>query len=71
MTRSIGGTMNLEALAALAGKDHRREPPDQANAAAAAADLRRQGLTIADIAQALRIGEAAVRQLLPEEHGHA
>ena len=72
MTRgTIGGSMDLAALAALAneGMNRRREqpgPPDQACAATAAADLRRQGLTVTDIAQLLRIGEGAVRALLEE-----
>lgn len=64
---SVGGRLDMAALAALAGTDRPREPtapPDQASAAAAAADLRRRGLTIGDIAQLLRIGEGAVRQLL-------
>jgi len=61
--RSIGGTLTLEALAALAGRDRHR-PADHATLRAAAVEMARSGLTARDISQALGLTEAAVRQLL-------
>lgn len=70
MTRAIGGRLNLAALAALAGAvqvDRRQHaPPDRETARVAAHELRSRGLTIADIAQALRLSEGAARNLLGE-----
>lgn len=70
MTRStIGGRLNLAALAALAGADRRpRENPrpDRDTCRVAAVEMRQRGLTVADIAQALSISDGAVRQLLGE-----
>lgn len=71
MTRStIGGRLNLAALAALAGAgqvDRRQQPaPDRETARAAAAELRARSLTPLDISQALGISEGAVRALLGE-----
>lgn len=41
-------------------------PLDRESARAAAVELRQRGLTVTDIAAALRISEGAVRQLLGE-----
>ena len=46
--------------------DREQSPPDRATARVAALELARRGLTPRDIAAALRLSEAAVRQLLGE-----
>ena len=69
MKPSIGGTLGLEALAALAGADRsaRQQPPlDRDTCRAAAIELRQRGLTVHDISQALGLSEGAVRNLLGE-----
>lgn len=72
MTRgSIGGPLGLEALAALAGahqvdRSRRQLPPDRDTARAAAVEMRGRGLTVRDIAAALRLSADAVRDLLGE-----
>jgi hypothetical protein len=71
MTRSIGGVLDLRALAALAGVDqaarHREQsPPDRDKARVAARELRSRGLTPADIADALRLSPGAVEALLED-----
>jgi hypothetical protein len=72
MTRSIGGVLDLRALAALAGVDqavrHREHapPPDRDKARVAARELRSRGLTPADIADALRLSPGAVEALLED-----
>ncbi len=66
MSRTIGGTLTLDALAQLAGRDAHR-PTDAPTIRAAAVEMARSGLTARDIAQALGLTEAAVRQLLAWE----
>lgn len=56
--RRIGGQLDYARLA----QQHR--PTDPASMRAAALELRRSGLTVADISTALQLGEAAVRALL-------
>ena len=63
MTRSIGGALTPDPLAALAGRDRYR-PLDRDTARAAAVELRARGLMPADISAALKLSEAAVRELL-------
>lgn len=65
MTRSIGGRLDITALAALSGRDQ-HVPIDRESALRAAQDLARQGLTARDISQALSLSEGAVRDLLGE-----
>jgi DNA-binding transcriptional regulator LsrR (DeoR family) len=60
MRRTIGGTLNLKALAQL----HR--PTDRDTLRLAARELRSRGLTAADIAQALGLAEPVVRELIDE-----
>ena len=69
MTRStVGGRLDLSALAALARADRPRQkaPLDRETARAAAVELRARGLTVHDIAAALRLSEGAVRTLLED-----
>lgn len=67
MTRhSIGGTLDLEALGALYGRDRHR-PADAPTLRAAALEMARGGLTPRDIASSLGLTEMAVRQLLSWE----
>jgi hypothetical protein len=67
MRRSIGGTLDLAALALLVGSHGRQHRPQDRDAVrAAAVELRSRGLTDRDIGQALGIAEQAVRQLLGE-----
>jgi len=61
--KRIGGTLTLDALAALSGRDRHR-PLDRDAMRAAVLELRQRGLLPADIAAALRISEGAVRDLL-------
>jgi hypothetical protein len=61
----IGGTLTLDALAALSGRDRHR-PHDPAALRAAAAEMARSGLTARDIAGCLGLTEYAVTQLLGE-----
>lgn len=61
----ISGAMRYDLLTDHARLVHR--PTDEAGLRAAALDLRASGLTVADIARALTIGETAVEQLL--KHG--
>ena len=65
---TIGGPLDLSALAALAGADrHRQDAPlDRETARVAAHELRARGLTPLDISQALGISEGAVRALLED-----
>ena len=63
MRRSIGGTLDLKALAALSGRDQHR-PADTPTLRAAAVEMARSGLTARDIASSLGLTEMAVRQLL-------
>jgi hypothetical protein len=74
MTRSIGGVLDLCALALLSGADIDRQatqhrPSDREALLAAAVELRQSGLEFRDIGQALGLSEAAVRQLLGESAG--
>lgn len=62
-SRRIGGVLNVAAMDALYGRERHR-PTDRATIRAAALELRSRGLTPQDIAQALRISEAAVRAML-------
>ena len=63
--KRIGGALGLESLAALTGRDQHR-PLDRDAMRIAVAELAARGLTPRDIAQALSLSEAAVRQLLTE-----
>ena len=55
---SVGGKLGMREMATL------YRPHDEATLRAAAVDLRMRGLTDRDIAAALRLTEAGVRQLL-------
>ena len=59
----IGGALDY---AALTGGRDRHRPLDRAAMRIAVAELAARGLTPRDIAQALSLSEAAVRQLLTE-----
>lgn len=61
----IGGMLSVEALAILSGRDRHR-PQDHATLRAAAVEMARSGLKTRDIASALGLTAAAVRQLLGE-----
>lgn len=63
MSRTIGGRLNLDALALLAGRDRHR-PHDRQTLRAAAVELRQRGLTYRDVGQALGMSESAVSALL-------
>jgi hypothetical protein len=63
--RRIGGSLDLDALAALHGRNRHR-PYRRENLRAAAIELRHRGLLPLDIARALELTELAVRQLLGE-----
>lgn len=68
-SRTIGGRLDLSALAALAGADRTCEhapPLDRDTARVAARELRARGLTPRDIASHLQLSEGAVRELLGE-----
>jgi DNA-binding NarL/FixJ family response regulator len=65
--RTLGGSLDLAALALLTGGQGRQyRPTDQPTLRAAAVGLRSRGLTDRDIAQALGLAETAVQQLLGE-----
>jgi hypothetical protein len=63
---SIAGSLTLDALAALTGRDRFR-PLDRDAMRAAAVELRTRGLQPRDIAEALDLAEAAVKLLLGEQ----
>lgn len=66
MRRTVGGRLNLAALALLVGGHGRQYRPQDCEAVrAAAVELRSRGLTARDIGQALGLSEDAVRALLP------
>jgi DNA-binding NarL/FixJ family response regulator len=64
VTRSIPGRLDATALEALYGTPGRQPTPDRDTARVAAHELASRGLLPADIAAALRISEATVRELL-------
>lgn len=64
MNHNIAGVMHYDLLTDRARIANR--PSDQDGMRAAALDLRASGLTVADIARALELGEHAVAQLLSE-----
>lgn len=57
MTRSLGGQLNLDALATLTGRDRFR-PLDRQSMRAAVMELAAHGLKPADIASALSLSNA-------------
>lgn len=65
--RRVGGTLDLTTLALLVGGEGRQyRPTDRETLRAAAIELRSRGLTPEDIAAALGIAAAAVRELIGE-----
>jgi hypothetical protein len=61
----IPGRLDLDALAALSGRN-RHKPYRREAMRAAAVELRQRGLQPVDIARSLELTELAVRQLLGE-----
>jgi hypothetical protein len=68
MTRSIGGRLNLAALAALAGADRHR-PQTLEEMRAAVHELHQRGMSDHTIAQATGLAVEQVRRLLGEPAG--
>jgi hypothetical protein len=62
--KRIGGTLNLQALAALANPETAHRPTSPELLAREARSLAAQGLTHRDIAAALRLAPAAIGALL-------
>ncbi len=67
MTRNIGGTLDMAAMAMLYGSRDQHRPSDPAVIAAEIRRLHRDGLKPRDIANSLRLGLGAVLEALRQE----